>query len=474
MISLKRYGSSILLFIISILSLTTDWYGVLITAIVVVVILSMIHKLGKGILLKESIAFIYILTCLVMPMVGYRYYSYGNTLSKIWVGYMRVPQEVYFDYTLPAVSLFSFAIMLPLAGGADTSNRLQQSVQHIKAVMSKDYRYGIIMLCTGFVFSLTSPYLPAGLQFFSALFYFSSFAGLLYIYFSPDFKYKKILLWLFSISIFANSLSIGMFTIVVYMGITVFSYFYLGSKTSFFKKLAIFIAGVAFLILLQNVKGGYRKYIWQSGYGGNKALLFANIMADNIQKGDALIEKNAFFPLYVRANQGYNVSLVMKRIPAIKPFDGGDRLATVFASAFVPRFLWPDKPEAGGKFNMAYYAGRVIQGWSTNVGPLGEAYGSFGVSGGIIYMFFLGLFIRWIYARIFKVARNIPLLICWLPVFFFQIISSAETDSLQIFNSLIKAAFFVWLLYKVIPQWFGSATKTYRKATPNRMAGEAS
>ena len=123
---------------------------------------------------------------------------------------------------------------------------------------------------------------------------------------------------------------------------------------------------------------------------------------------------------------------------------------------------------------MAYYAGRVIQGWSTNVGPLGEAYGSFGVSGGIIYMFFLGLFIRWIYARIFKVARNIPLLICWLPVFFFQIISSAETDSLQIFNSLIKAAFFVWLLYKVIPQWFGSATKTYRKAAPNRMAGEAS
>ena len=50
---------------------------------------------------------------------------------------------------------------------------------------------------------------------------------------------------------------------------------------------------------------------------------------------------------------------------------------------------------AGGQYNMKYYTGLVIEGWSTNVGPVGEAYGSFGVTGGIMYMFCLGLFIRW-------------------------------------------------------------------------------
>ena len=145
-----------------------------------------------------------------------------------------------------------------------------------------------------------------------------------------------------------------------------------------------------------------------------------------------------------------------------------------FASAFVPRFLWPDKPEAGGKFNMEFYTGYRIVGWSTNVGPLGEAYGSFGVTGGIVYMFFLGLFIRWMYVLVFKAARNVPLLICWLPVFFFQIISSAETDSLQIFNSLIKASFFVWLLYKFLPSWFGVVKKTIRQKTSARLTASAS
>lgn len=104
---------------------------------------------------------------------------------------------------------------------------------------------------------------------------------------------------------------------------------------------------------------------------------------------------------------------------------------------------------------MKYYAGVEIRGWSTNIGPLGEAYGSFGVVRGIIYMFFMGLLIRWAYRLVFIIARKIPLLICWVPVIFFQVISSAETDSLQIFNSLFKAAFFIWLIYKFIPKWFG-------------------
>jgi hypothetical protein len=144
----------------------------------------------------------------------------------------------------------------------------------------------------------------------------------------------------------------------------------------------------------------------------------------------------------------------MRRIPQYQEFDNGSRLFLSLASAFIPRFLWPDKPEAGGKFNMRYYTGYTIVGWSTNVGPLGEAYGSFGASGGIIFMIILGFFMRWSYGYVFALARDKPLLIFWIPVLFYQVTYSAETDTLQILNSLLKTAFFIWLLYKAFPRHF--------------------
>jgi hypothetical protein len=43
---------------------------------------------------------------------------------------------------------------------------------------------------------------------------------------------------------------------------------------------------------------------------------------------------------------------------------------------------------------------------------------------------------------------------------FYQVVSSSETDSLTIFNSIFKSALFVWLLYKMFPYWFGAESKT--------------
>jgi hypothetical protein len=44
-------------------------------------------------------------------------------------------------------------------------------------------------------------------------------------------------------------------------------------------------------------------------------------------------------------------------------------------------------------------------------------------------------------------------------VLFYQVTYAAETDSLQVFNSLTKSAFFIWLLYRQWPQWFGVEKK---------------
>jgi hypothetical protein len=108
------------------------------------------------------------------------------------------------------------------------------------------------------------------------------------------------------------------------------------------------------------------------------------------------------------------------------------------------------------------------------VGPRGEAYGSFGPAGGMFYMFCLALFIRWVYRLIFKLSAKTPLLIFWIPVMFYQITYSSETDSLQIFNSLMKSAFFVWLLVRFVPDWFGIQRKTKRLPQPHHPESSSS
>jgi hypothetical protein len=371
-----------------------------------------------------------------------------------------VPEHVYFGFALPAVAGFVLVLCWPIANGkySDTGPFLREAVARAKQALQKRPTVGVYLLAIGTVMFWVSKVLPAALQFAFLLFFFAGFAGFLYIYFLDNFRWRRVSLFVFGAFIILTALSSGMFTIVAYMSLTLFSFFFLGRKTSLFKKLVLFLLGVFILLLIQSVKPTYRQLTWNDNFEGNKGVLFLNLMIDKIS--DPKWESaDALFLVYVRVNQGFNVSLVMRRFPGKIPYDRGENLFISLVSSLVPRIFWPDKPEAGGKYNMQYYAGLNITGWSTNVGPLGEAYGSFGPAGGILFMILLGGLIRWSYFQVFKKSVRRPLLIFWIPVLFYQVTYAAETDSLQVFNSLTKSAFFIWLLYRQWPQWFGVEKK---------------
>jgi hypothetical protein len=451
-----RFLLSIGFFLIFLLSIVTNWYAGLTGALTMLLLARILYKMGKGIVLLEVIAFLYVFTCLVMPLLGYKTYTYNNPLAKLWVRYMPLDEQTFFSYVLPATAAFCAILTLPplRKNSPDESGALNDIVTELKIHLLRFPNKGVQIMFIGAIVSLVVNFIPDSLNYFVTLFFFGSFAGLLYVHFSPSFRYKKLIMGLFLFFILGSSLQTGMFTILAYMGVTIFSFFQIGTKVSMVKKILLFTTAAAFFVVLQNVKTVYRKNTWLTGFEGSRIELFSNLVVDNVQKGDALLSENAFFPLYSRANQGYNIALVMRKIPTMQDYDNGERLLTVLASVFIPRFLWPDKPEAGGKFNMKYYAGWTIRSWSTNVGPIGEAYGSFGSVGGIIYMILLGFFLRWVYLRVFVLVKKTPALICWLPFLFYQTTSSAETDTLQILNSIIKSAFFIWLLIKLFPGWF--------------------
>lgn len=422
----------------------------------------MLDKLGKGIVLRELISLFACFICLAMPLLGYAAYGRDHSLALLWGRYMPIPKVTYFSYALPALSAFNLTLLWPINGKgfSDEGTKMLEIVTAARRSLVKIPNVGIYLLAVGVITFWFVDMMPIALRFVATLIYFTSFAGLLYVYFSPSMKYKSLIISLFSFFIIGNAIRSGMFTIVAYMGIAIFSFLFVGRKTALWKKTMFFLLGAFSLLLIQSVKQAYRKFTWKDSYEDSKALLFLNLMIDRVTTSESLTSADNFFPIYYRTNQGFNVALVMRRIPRVQPYDGGNRLALSFASALVPRVLWPDKPEAGGKFNMQYYAGIELRGWSTNVGPLGEAYGSFGVTGGIIFMFFLGAFIRGCYRIVFKLARKTPLLILWIPVLFYQVTYSAESDTLQIFNSVFKSALFIWILYKISPALLGKKEKT--------------
>ncbi|MGN6436123.1 MAG: hypothetical protein ACTHMM_06300 [Agriterribacter sp.] len=465
----KAYIFSFLQFAIFFLSFVTDWYRPLVICLFLTAVITMLDKLGKGIVLRETIALHSTLVCLVMPVIGYAFFDKNNALARLWVKSMPVPESVYFAFTLPAVAGFVLTLCWPLKSknaATDEGHFLFQILERAKLQLKSRPLTGLYIMMIGTLVFRINDLLPTALQFAALLLFFAGFAGLLYVYYTPLLRFKIPILLLFLFFILFNALSSGMFTVVAYMGLTMFSFFFLGRRTSLAKKLLWFFSGIFFMLVLQLVKPAYRDATWKKNYDGNKIVLFSELFLDKVST-IGLSSTNAFFPVYVRTNQGFNVALVMSRMPKVKSFDYGERLAVSFASAWVPRLFWPDKPEAGGKFNMEYYTGFIIRGWSTNVGPLGEAYGSFGATGGVFFMLFLGVLVRGAYKCVFIIAKRIPLIVMWIPVLFYQITYSAETDTLQIMNSLIKSAFFIWLLYNFLPAWFGVIANIKRKiSTP--------
>ena len=461
-----RNNFFILSLIISfLLSMVTNWYGEISIFLFIVTVLAILDKLGKGLVLRELVVLHTIFICLVIPELGYSVYNYSNYLARIFMRYMLVSEDTYFNYALPAVCVFSVALCYPVRKKRvilDEGQNFKNMLADVRGQLKVKAKTGVNIVAIGIVVFFIMDLLPESFRFIATLFFFSSFAGILYIYYSPYFPSKKTMLILFSAFMVGSAIQSGVFTIVVYMGITMFSFLFLGRKYALWKKFLVFIVGIFFLFVIQNVKMTYRDITWKNQNVDNKTNLFGDIIVEKLENFDRLIGEDGFFPVYMRTNQGYNISMVMNRIPAKQDFDNGDRLLTIVASAFVPRFLWPTKPEAGGKDTMKYFAGVNIYGWSTNVGPIGEAYGSFGVAGGVIYMFVLGLFVRWVYKRVFVIAQKLPLLILWIPVLFYQVTYSMETDSLQILNSLLKGAFFLWLIHKFLPGWFGLMKKQSR------------
>lgn len=423
-------------------------YRFMIFFITGIAFVSLMSKFSKTSVVLDLVALYSCILYLIGPYLGYTYFTESFPMASIMRYYMRVPFEDYFSYALPAIILFM--IGLQWFRHKEESGYLQTILLAIKTNLV--VKRGYVLIGIGFISYYLRSASPASLHYVFTIMFLFIFAGVLVLYYASNRT-----LWsnLIAISTVLWILYLGirssMFTIVFYMGILMVGIVFIGKNITILTKLAGFVLLATMTISLQFVKSNYRMLV-RTGVERNMNVgNFIRLYSQTISNFGEVSDLKNIYPLYLRFNNGYNLALVMNRFPKKQRFDGGAALARSVLASFIPRLFWRNKPLAGGIFNMKYYADLKIDTYSTNVGPIGEAYGGFGKTGGAVFMLFFGLILSLAHRVFIKMCIHNPLLLIFMPLLFYEIIFCMENDTMQALNSLIKTSVLLFFSFKLFP-----------------------
>ncbi|MBU6157445.1 MAG: hypothetical protein KGP35_00305 [Bacteroidetes bacterium] len=420
------------------------WYENISIFLFVYFLITLIDSIGKSYDLLTIPTLLLIFECLIMP--SFVYNIYNDQESVIAFKYnMAVPLNEYYAYTLPATIAMIIGLHIPFIRQIDQTNILQKATQNCKTYLVGKSNIGIILIITGASSGLVSYLVPGELRYVFYLIGLLIIVGVLYMFYS-DAKQKKAYLIGAIVFILGQSIAAGLFGDFVYLLLLGGLLVMLSYKPNPFYKFALAITGFLIIMLLQSIKHEYRSLTWIQNNEVNKSEAFANVVMSRINDPGKFIDRYALFPTVIRFNQGMIVSWVLEYVPRYAPFAKGETVINSTLATLVPRFLWSDKPKAGGQENMLRFTGLTIVGYSMNIGVIGEAYANYGKNGGIIFMFCFGLFFNLIFTAILYQSKYRPTIILWIPLIYIHAIQ-AETDLLMTVNSTIKNLLFVGICF---------------------------
>jgi hypothetical protein len=383
--------------------------------------------------------------CLIGSVLVYRYYN-DHPFIIAFQYYMFIDAETYFAYVVPATIAMIIGLVLPFRSKNAQTQSIKDAISRTKRYLEEKSNIGrflIIIGASALVLKIFSPY---ELEYVFYLLEKLIVIGAFYIYFSKD-PYRTHFMLGAVFLLLLQSIFQGMFGDLVYILILGGLLILLNKQFSHFKKIGFILLLMFFILSIQSIKTEYRRLTWYGGGGDrNQTEIFTTLLFDKMTAPEQIFTMEGFMPVVVRMNQGMIVSRVMGYIPEKKPFADGETILNSTFSTFVPRIFWPDKPIAGGKYNMQRFTGMEVEGYSMNVGVIGEAYGNFGKNGGVVFMFVYGVFFNLVFYFLIGLLKKNPTLILWVPFIFVNAVQ-AETDTLMTINSTIKNILFVGLLY---------------------------
>jgi hypothetical protein len=399
---------------------------------------NLLDAFGKRVVYKDLLAFFVIAKMFFAP-------AYFQSISPEGQDYITrahiLPLE-YFEFGVPATIALLFGLLLPIRFGRSVSAIQERST--LFSGLKNNPRYkkeGYVLFFLGIFGVFASKFLGGT----SLDFVFHSLGnlmmiGALYLVFYGHRTIGYIYVGISSVI----GLASGMLGAFVWPLIFFGSYFFLSTKwiPSMRVKLLLFAWAVLFLSVFQHAKYEYRNIVWgNTNYQTleQKLFLYAELIERQIKTSNTLLPEENLKSVMQRLDQGMLVSWAMDYVPDVEPFANGETIGKAFLAAFVPRFLWPGKPKAGGREKMERFTGKILgRGVSMNIGIFGEAYVNFGVSGGIVFLFFWGIALNFIFFLFSSAAVKNPAMLLWIPLFWARGIDALETDYVSSLNTLFK------------------------------------
>ena len=206
---------------------------------------------------------------------------------------------------------------------------------------------------------------------------------------------------------------------------------------------------------------------------GNRPLIWIGALYEGVVPGLTLSYSDEFIGENIlRYNQGWIIDRVMRRMPSQREHAGGETVWKAAIAAIFPRFMLPDKANAGGRENFTTYTGLQLNArTSMNLGYAGEMYANFGFYGGIFgcfaYAAAFGLLFRWMslksHAQLIILAF-IPYVLHWSALM--------EVGLLETFGYTFKAAMVMLAVQYAFPPLRFKSPKRLKEMKPRSRHSE--
>ena len=394
------------------------------------VIIKFIQDLGQRIEIRDLIAFMALLQWIVGPVLAY------NVLPYDELYYMAVDEATYMHYVVPACIAMLIGLYFPFS---DERIINKDDIDVVREFLEPRKYLGFLLAGIGLVAGFASKFLPKSLSFMLFLLSGLQFVGV-YIILLTRSKIKWPAFAFVMGSVIYQAVLMGMFgELVLWMlySLVIVSFVI---KIPMWGKLSVISVGFLLILLLQSTKQEYRMATWYSEKTKSNAEIYKDVISSRIENPSMLFETEMLQNMGARLNQGWIIARILNHMPENYPFVKGETVRMALEASLLPRFLAPNKVMAGGRFNFERFTGTELpETTSMDISLVGEGYANYGTAGGIIFLFFIGVFYNVVITQIIAISKKYPTLLLWLPLLFFQVIK-AETDLATVLNHFTKAA----------------------------------
>ncbi|MEM9678888.1 MAG: hypothetical protein AAF901_01080 [Bacteroidota bacterium] len=354
--------------------------------------------------------------------------------------YMYVDENAYMSLVVPGVICFSLGVLFfkRRVSFIEVNQRLERYVLSYP-------RSPYILIVIGLFATYTSGSIPLAFRFIFYLLQSFQFAGVALLIFLPDKAAKWYWFLVVMGLLVVSSVVRGLFHDLILWSILLYSFICLKFRISFLVKLVTIAVAVISVSVLQEIKSEYRQLIYGKS-NQERVGIFYDLITQRVAEPAVLddnTEGEELEALNVRLNQGWIISAILYNMPRYQNFIGGESITEAIGASLLPRFIYQDKKQAGGRENFRVFTGLPIRDdTSMGVSILGEAYANYGMSGAYLFMFIWGAFLALGFSFLLKRALNYPLLVAMLPLIFLQVIK-AETELVVVLNHFVKSTVLV-------------------------------